>query len=278
MTWADHAPSLDQGARRYLELLRRTLTREIFLDQEFTDIDLSRWPSGGDQVLPVLRANRWRIVEHLDASGARSQGRDWPPTAETMVGTDRLENVLACACQVIEDEVAGDLIETGVWRGGVTILLRAVLAAYDIGDRTVWAADSFEGLPVPDAERYPEDNVDWSHVKPLKVGVDAVRANFDRYGLLDDQVQFLVGWFEDTLPGAPIGAISLLRLDGDLYQSTLDALDALYPKVSSGGYVIVDDYNGWPQCKAAVDDYRSAHGITDAITEVDWTGVFWKKT
>jgi O-methyltransferase len=278
MSWTDGAPSLDAGARRYLDLLRSTLTREIFLDQEWRDVDLNQWPGGRAGIQPTLKRQGWRLVENLDAGGVREEGRDWPPTAETMVGTKRLENVLRCCCKVLETDIPGDFVETGVWRGGVTILMRGVLAAYGVADRTVWAADSFEGLPVPDAERYPADTVDWSHVEPLKVHLDAVRRNFERYDLLDDQVEFLPGWFEDTLPTAPIEEIAVLRLDGDLYQSTMDALDALYPKLAVGGYAIVDDYGGWQQCRQAVDDYRARSAITDPIVPVDWTGVHWQKS
>ena len=159
------------------------------------------------------------------------------------------------------------------------MLFRSILAAYGVTDRRVWVADSFEGLPEPDGERYPADaGIDWSGVGLLKVDADAVRANFARYGLLDDQVGFLEGWFCDTLPDAPIDELAVLRLDGDLYQSTMDALDALEPKVADGGFVIVDDYGGWASCRAAVDDYRNAHGITATIETVDWTGVWWRKS
>jgi O-methyltransferase len=179
----------------------------------------------------------------------------------------------------VEDGIPGDFAETGVWRGGVTILMRAILAAYEIDDRRVWVADSFQGLPVPDGEQYPADaDIDWSDVGVLKVGADAVRANFERYGLWDDQVRILEGWFCDTLPVAPIERLAVLRLDGDLYQSTMDALEALEPKVSPGGFVIVDDYGGWEPCRAAVDDYRADRHITDPIHTVDWTGVFWRVT
>ena len=100
------------------------------------------------------------------------------------------------------------------------------------------------------------------------MSVDHVRRNFQRYGLLDDQVKFLVGWFRDTLPTAPLEQIAVLRLDGDLYESTMDALAPLYPKVSTCGYVIVDDYN-LPMCKQAVDDYRRANGITEQLVPID---------
>ena len=274
--WWDSAPSLDEGARRYLDLIRRTLTRELFLDTEVRNVNLSEWPGGRDAALEILRPNGWRVVEPSAGTEDRSTGRDWPPTAETMVGTARLDNVLRSACHVIEAEVPGDFIETGVWRGGVTILMRAVLAAYGDTSRDVWVADSFEGLPVPDVDKYPADTVDWSDVGALKVSADQVRANFARYDLLDDRVRFLEGWFSETLASAHIEQLALLRLDGDLYESTMDALVPLHPLCSPGAIVIVDDYGGWQQCRAAVDDYRAEHAITAPIRTVDWTGAWWQ--
>ena len=71
--------------------------------------------------------------------------------------------------------------------------------------------------------------------------------------------------------------LAVLRLDGDLYESTMDALVSLYPKVEAGGYIIIDDYNDIAACRQAVTDYRSAHRITEDIVNVDWTGVYWRK-
>jgi O-methyltransferase len=189
-----------------------------------------------------------------------------------------MDNLQYCVETVIQDEVPGDLIETGVWRGGATILMRGVLKAYGDTTRKVWVADSFEGLPAPDAARYPADAID-SYSGQLMVGVDQVRHNFERYGLLDDQVEFLVGWFKDTLPQAPIERLAVLRLDGDMYESTWQAIEALYPKLSPGGFCIVDDYSSFaPQCGQAIDDYRRAHGIDDEIVGIDEDAVFWRKT
>lgn len=220
-----------------------------------------------------LRSWRTRV-----AAKERELGIDWPEHAETMSGLRRLDNVQDCILDVVERGVPGDLIETGVWRGGTAIFMRAVLAALGDRERTVWAADSFEGLPKPDASRYPLDaRVDYTIYPELSVGVQQVRANFARYGMLDEQVAFLPGWFRDTLPSAPIDQLALMRLDGDLYESTIDALDALYPKLAPGGYCIIDDYGAIGACRRAVDDYRYAHGIADAMIPVDWTCVFWKR-
>ncbi|MGI9601262.1 MAG: TylF/MycF/NovP-related O-methyltransferase [Acidimicrobiales bacterium] len=267
------------AADRYIDLLMGCLTRELFLDQEVRDVDLDAWPGDREELLATLRPRGWRLVEAAADPEIRAVGHDWPPTAETMVGRARLHNVAHCARQVLAEGVGGDFVETGVWRGGVCILLRGILAAVGDTDRTVWVADSFRGIPAPDADRYPADEgIDFSGIGALAVSADEVRANFERYGLLDDQVRFLEGWFEDTLPSAPIEEVALLRLDGDLYQSTMDALTALYPKVSTGGYVIVDDYLAWDGCRAAVDDYRAAHAIDDEMIEIDWAGVYWQRS
>jgi O-methyltransferase len=111
----------------------------------------------------------------------------------------------------------------------------------------------------------------------LAVSLEEVQNNFRRYGLLDDQVRFLKGWFRDTLPSAPIRRLAVLRLDGDLYESTIDSLTHLYPKLVRGGYAIIDDFGDVPACRQAVMDYRALHGITEEIIPIDWSGAFWRK-
>jgi O-methyltransferase len=194
---------------------------------------------------------------------SRTRGLDWPTTAFTMIGLERLNNLHGCIENALHDNIPGDLIETGVWRGGACIFMRAVLKAHDVTDRIVWVADSFQGLPSPDPP------------KELAIPLADVQHNFESYGLLDDQVQFLPGWFEDTLPG-PVEQLAVLRLDGDLYTSTIQVLDSLYPKLSSGGYVIIDDY-GLQGCKDAVSAYREKNEVTEPIEQIDDYGVFWKK-
>ncbi|MEZ5165388.1 MAG: TylF/MycF/NovP-related O-methyltransferase [Acidimicrobiales bacterium] len=269
----------DTARDRYVDLLMGCLTRELFLDEETHDVDLREWPGDVDELRGVLRARGWRLTRRGGDRGHRDDGNDWPPTAETMVGRRRLADVRRCVESVLTDDVPGDLIETGVWRGGVTILMRGMLEAWGDPDRRVWVADSFRGLPPPDADAFPLDvGHDLSDVAQLAVSADEVRANFERYGLLDDRVRFLEGWFRDTLPAAPIDRLAVLRLDGDMYESTIDALEALYPKLSVGGFVIVDDYGAWEPCRAACTDFRARHGITDEIVEIDWTGVHWRRT
>jgi hypothetical protein len=195
-----------------------------------------------------------------------------------MVGLRRLENVQQCIERVLADDVPGDLIETGVWRGGVCIFMRAVLKAHGVVDRTVWAADSFEGIPTPGAHSHPRDQQCALHRLNdlLAIPREEVEENFHRYGLLDDQVRFLPGWFRETLPTAPIERLALLRLDGDVYESTTDALVHLYPKLSPGGYVIIDDYL-ISACREAVHDFRAEHGIRAEMIDIDGAGVHWRR-
>lgn len=235
--------------------------------------------SNRQRYLDLMKLSLADLLYENSAKGraARVEGRDWPSRAYTMIGLHRLNNLQACVEDALANDVPGDFIEAGAWRGGATILMRAILETYAITDRTVWVADSFEGLPKPNAGDYPADaGLDLSGVEFLAVSQEEVERAFSRYGLLDDQVKFLKGWFKDTLPRAPFEKLALARLDGDLYESTMDGLVHLYPKLSTGGCLIIDDYN-IPAAARAVMDYRKEHGITTPMTKIDANGVFWKK-
>jgi len=111
-----------------------------------------------------------------------------------MIGEKRLDNLQFCVEDVLKRGVPGDLIETGVWRGGATILMRAILKAYGDQTRKVFVADSFEGLPKPDGKKYPSDVGNKFHAfSVFAISLEEVQENFRRYGLLDDQVHFLKG-------------------------------------------------------------------------------------
>lgn len=259
----------------YLELLKRALTHMLYRPLDTTPA--SSYVSE-EMKAAVVELVRSEGPAAFSPTSTRAEGKDWPMFAQTMVGRARLDNVHSCVEQVIADRIPGDLIEAGVWRGGVTILMRGVLRAHDVTDRTVVVADSFQGLPEPDADRYPADSGDNHHTaEHLAVSRADVERNFDLYDLLDGQVQFLEGWFKDTLPTVGDRTWSVVRVDGDLYESTMDALTNLYPGLSVGGYVIIDDY-AFPPCRQAVEDYRAEHGIDDPIQEIDWTGVYWRRS
>ncbi|HTH52489.1 MAG TPA: TylF/MycF family methyltransferase [Edaphobacter sp.] len=221
--------------------------------------------------------NQDRWSPHVYRSQLRELGRDWPSQAHSMIGNARMTNLRMIAEHVIQQGIPGDFIETGVWRGGACILMRAVLKAYGVTDRLVWAADSFCGLPKPNPE-VAADAGDQHHTfTELAVSLEQVQENFRKYDLLDGQVRFLKGWFSETLPEAPIERLAILRLDGDMYESTMDALAALYDKVVPGGFVIVDDYGAVAGCQRAIHDFRASRGIEALIQPIDGCGVFWQK-
>jgi O-methyltransferase len=260
----------------YLDLLRRYLTR--YGDDELSPVRAASHPLIR-RALDVLSSRGFRVMRARPFDEQkRNLGLDWPIAAETMIGMQRLTSLQRCVETVLAEDVPGDLIECGVWRGGACILMRAVLAAYGDEKRCVWVADSFAGVPKPDPENYkPDKNIRLDRaVEVLGIPQATVEGNFKRYGLLDERVRFLPGWFEDTLQESPIDQISVLRLDGDLYESTIQALGALYPRLSIGGFCIIDDYHAIPACRQAVTDYRTANEISAEIIEIDRFGVFWR--
>ncbi len=271
------------GTELYLDLMKRCLMNSIYSSHEVIDFAPSRSYKRFifDRILkPMLDGSGARVViAYPYDEEKRLQGTDWSPMAHTMIGRKRLDNLQFCIQHVLENNVPGDFIETGVWRGGATIFMRAMLKAFENSTRTVWVADSFQGLPEPDEDTYPDDKGDTHYThKELAISLETVKSNFQKYGLLDDQVQFLKGWFKDTLPTAPIEKLAVLRLDGDMYESTMDALTSLYHKLSVGGFLIVDDYGAVEGCRTAIHDFRDKNQIDDEIIEIDWGGVYWQKT
>jgi len=269
---------------RYLELLKQVLTdyhrvecpeyRPIHAPHSFSRTSTSRIINLLDG---WLMKKGFFICQKVEVdSYRRLTGRDWPTRGETMIGMKRLDNLEYCISEVIKNNVEGDLIETGVWRGGATIFMKALLNAANDQKRVVWVADSFEGLPKPE-DKYAADKGDELHkYRELAIPLAEVRRNFEKYGLLDERVKFLKGWFKDTLPAAPIAKLAVMRLDGDMYQSTMDGLVNLYPKLSKGGFAIIDDYL-LPPCRQAVQDFRQKNNITEEIIPIDEVAVFWKR-
>ena len=275
----------------YLDLMKRVLTDSIFIDHPLAHVVPHRikkhtsWPRRqAIQVLTkALSRNRITMVEPNDSVTAEERmaaitnGTFWPARAHSMIGMKRLDNLQFCVESVLKNDVPGDLIETGVWRGGACIFMRAVLAAHGDLYRSVWVADSFSGLPPPSPDKYQADAGDIFHsFEALAISLEEVKHNFERYNLLDHRVHFLKGWFKDTLPTAPIDRLAVLRLDGDMYESTIQALDALYDKLSPGGFVIIDDYFLKP-CAQAVHDFRRSRDISDPIIDIDGIGSYWQR-
>ncbi len=244
----------DNNRDAYLNLLA-----EVVLNRIYKDAPIS--PGHEKKYVPEYRDN----------------GKDWPANAHTMIGAKRLLNIRFALETVVREGIEGDFIETGVWRGGACIFARGVLNALG-STKKVYVADSFAGLPRPDPEKYPVDLDDKLYTyETLAVSRAEVEANFDCYGLLDSSVEFIEGYFEETLPNANVSTLSVVRLDGDMYSSTIVALESLYSKLSEGGFLIIDDYGAIHSCRKAVEDFRTAYAIKDEMHLIDWTGVYWRK-
>jgi O-methyltransferase len=253
--------SIQQVRARYLDLLERSILNAIYGE--------SRLEMGLLRVLQRLRH------PYLTRRGALP----WPSRAHSMIGQRRMRNVRELVERTLNENVSGDYIETGIWRGGACIMMRGVLEAYGVHERRVFCADSFEGLPRPDAAKYPADRRDRLFAfQELAVPLEQVRKNFEAYDLLDEQVVFLKGFFKDTLPHLGDACFALIRLDGDMYESTMDALVNLYDRLSGRGFVIVDDYGGLANCRRAVHDFLDGRGLKPDIVPIDESGVWWQKS
>ena len=253
--------TVEQETReRYLDLVEATVSNRIY----------------GESAVERRINAFWQRLRHPIAT--KRGAIYWPARAHTMLLDENLKILRTLVESVIAKEIPGDLIETGVWRGGACIYMRAILNAHGQHDRKVVVADSFEGLPPPNGKKYPADKRDrLSTFDELAVSLDDVKRNFAAYGLLDSQVQFAKGFFRDTLGKLENERFALIRLDGDMYESTMDALTALYDKVSPGGYVIIDDYGGIKACRKAVHDFLDQRGAAPVIHKVGPSNVWWEK-
>ncbi len=276
----------DPMRARYLKLLENALMNLLYPEHELRIRHLlgHEKPSSQLELSRLLRDIRLLQPERFNQAIASKQVGgvlygEVTRYSHTAIGIRRLENLQACAEAVFADGVAGDFLEAGVCQGGASIFMRALQVAFGQTGRHIWLADSFQGLPVPSAEFDIDYQLDWSEpLQPwLAIDLETVQEHFKRYDLLDDCVHFLKGWFADTLPGSQVKQLAILRLDGDLYSSTLEVLEALYQRVSPGGFVIIDDYAALKPCQEAVDCFRSKNQILEPLRRVDWSCVYWRK-
>jgi hypothetical protein len=177
-----------------------------------------------------------------------------------MIGIRRLDHLEYCIRTLVEQQTAGDFLEAGVWRGGAVIFMQAVLNTMGEKGRKIFGADSFEGLPAPNPVMYPADVRNKLHLeKILEASQEEVARNIRRFFPEETGIRLLKGLFRDTLPAVASGRL------------------ALYHKLSHGGFVIIDDYNAFPECKKAVDDFRDHRKITTPVLPIDNEAVFWQK-
>ena len=203
---------------------------------------------------------------------SRLTGKDWPTFGVTMTGVKRMETLdMLLRKAYIEKKLNGSFMETGVWRGGSCIYASAFLHAYesDIAkDVQVFVYDSFAGLP---KKEHPGDARFWAYMNYIAVSEEQVRDYYARYGMLGSNVHFVQGWFEDTVPKHST-KLSILRLDGDMYKSTLEVLCHAYQYLIVGGYWIIDDWNV-PAATTAVSHFTGNHSIKDVPQPIEGTEI-----
>lgn len=188
----------------------------------------------------------------------------------TMTTTRRGRTLHRLAADVAARRVPGDMVDCGVWNGGSTVLLSAGAPGRD-----VWAFDSFEGLPEPG----PLDGVESQGFQGECHGAEELlREAISRFAH-PERLRVQRGWFDETFPEAApeIEAVSLLHCDGDWYESVKLTLETFYPKLSSGGYVVIDDYGHWIGARRATDEFREHHKIDAPLIRIDYTGHYWQK-
>ncbi|PRW61401.1 macrocin O-methyltransferase [Chlorella sorokiniana] len=226
---------------------------------------------------PGLKARLHNDLKQLPYDAAqRARGNDWPAYGVSMIGQLRMDNLRTLLEDVLAKGVLGSFVECGVWRGGASIFAKAVFTAHGAA-RDVHLVDSFQGLP---PNTTTEDVQDWSQADYLRVPQPEVQGNFERFNLLDKRVHFHKGYFRYALPtwrAQDKSPIAVLRLDGDMYESTMDELYNLWDAVSPGGYVIIDDWSVIA-CRKAITEFFSRNNLNYKITQIDDNGAWFQKT
>jgi hypothetical protein len=255
-------PVAERSRSAYQEMLKDFVTGLVYGKEE-------------KSVLAKLGNLKLNIFEYEES--LREGGLDWTYLGSTMTGIQRINNVQYLISQVVQNNIPGDYLEAGVWRGGSSVFARGVLRSLNQGHRKSYVCDSFQGLPAGDKNLHPDDK-NWDKTPYLSVSDIVVATSFREAALLDENVIFARGFFNHTMKplAKQINSLAILRLDGDMYESTVDVLYHLYDKLSLGGYVIMDDWDNFPSQFACLD-FFAAHKFDPDIVRIDKVSVYWQK-
>lgn len=196
----------------------------------------------------------------------------------TMSSVERMYALYRASRYVVENQVPGDFVETGVWRGGSTMLSALTFASLGDTSRDLWLYDTYEGMVEPtevdrswdgqSAQAEYETTDDW-----CAASLGEVQRNMASTGYPSERIHYVEGRVEETIPSAGVpDRISLLRLDTDWYVSNSHEMKHLFPRLSSGGVLILDDYGHWEGVRRSVDEYFAEHGITQMLHRIDYSG------
>ena len=201
----------------------------------------------------------------------------------TMTSPERILGLCNAVDYLSQNEIQGDFVECGVWRGGSMAAAARTLLSNGDSNRALWLYDTFDGMSEPTDEDIDFlgqsaevllDQQDRDDAKSIWCysPLEQVKSAMANTGYPSDKVRFVEGKVEDTLPVHVPERISLLRLDTDWYESTRCELEYLFPKLVPGGVLIVDDYGHWEGCRRAVDEYFEENKIPMLLNRIDYTG------
>ncbi len=205
-------------------------------------------------------------------------------SAATMTSVERMYALWTAVRYVVSNDIPGDIVECGVWRGGSMMLAAKTLLSLQQGDRRLWLYDTYEGMTKPTEEdvqsmtgetaqdvlasqELSEDNPFWALAH-----LPQVQKNMEETSYPKDNISYVKGKVETTIPETVPPSISILRLDTDWYESTIHELRHLWPLLEPGGVLIVDDYGYWAGARKAVDEYFQQMESPPLLNRIDFTG------
>jgi len=216
------------------------------------------------------------------ASSAVPAGFDLETTATyarvrpfTMTSAERIGALVEATRYIIRAGIPGGIVECGVWKGGSMMAVALTLANARNADRDLYLFDTYEGMTKPTAVDGQHARTTWSerqtasHNTWAYAGLKEVRTNIASTGYPTDRVHYIVGKVEETVPSSAPDSIAILRLDTDWYESTKHELEHLFPRLSKGGVLIIDDYGTYPGARKAVDEYISDRRLSLFLNRID---------
>jgi hypothetical protein len=201
----------------------------------------------------------------------------------SMTSMERMYALWTATEFIIKNNIEGDFVETGVWKGGSAMLMCKTLMDNHIDNRKIYLYDTYEGMTEPGENDFSYNNVKAKKIYYSKLNdkgksewcyssIDEVKENLMQTGYPENNLVFVKGRVEDTIPGIIPGPIALLRLDTDWYESTKHELIHLFPLLVQKGVLIIDDYGHWKGCRKAVDEYFVNNQLTILLNRIDNTG------
>ncbi len=201
----------------------------------------------------------------------------------TMTSMERMYALYTSVNYIIDNDIQGDFIECGVYKGGSSMMMALILKNKAIINRKIFLYDTFEGMSMPTEVDTKTDGVSSKTMEQWKENqtqinnnwcyssIDEVTKNMEKTSLPKEQFELIKGKVEDTIPNNFHNQIALLRLDTDWYESTKHELEHLYPLLVNNGVIIIDDYGAWEGAKIAVDEYFGEKKKI-LLNRIDYTG------